>query len=79
MEILAHTLESESNLKRRVDLFFLVDSIAQCSKGLKGDTGCVYLSAIQVILPRLLAAAVPAGATTQENRKQCLKVCNNIC
>ncbi|KAG7531101.1 PWWP domain [Arabidopsis suecica] len=74
MEILAHTLESESNLKRRVDLFFLVDSIAQCSKGLKGDTGCVYLSAIQVILPRLLAAAVPAGATTQENRKQCLKV-----
>ncbi|XP_010507809.1 PREDICTED: protein HUA2-LIKE 2 [Camelina sativa] len=74
MEILAHTLESESNLKRRVDLFFLVDSIAQCSKGLKGDTGCVYLSAIQVILPRLLAAAVPAGATTQENRNQCLKV-----
>ncbi|CAA7044173.1 unnamed protein product [Microthlaspi erraticum] len=74
MEILAHTLESESNLQRRVDLFFLVDSIAQCSKGLKGDAGCVYLSAIQVILPRLLAAAVPAGATTQENRRQCLKV-----
>ncbi|CAH2057587.1 unnamed protein product [Thlaspi arvense] len=57
-------LESESNLQRRVDLFFLVDSIAQYSKGLK---------AIQVILPRLLAAAVPAGATTQENRRQCLK------
>uniref|UniRef100_A0A1J3ETN8 HUA2-like protein 3 n=3 Tax=Noccaea caerulescens TaxID=107243 RepID=A0A1J3ETN8_NOCCA len=74
MEILAHTLESESNLQRRVDLFFLVDSIAQCSKGLKGDAGCVYLSAIQVSLPRLLAAAVPAGATTQENRRQCLKV-----
>ncbi|KAG2252603.1 hypothetical protein Bca52824_082739 [Brassica carinata] len=62
MEILAHTLESESNLQRRVDLFFLVDSIAQCSKGLS------------VMLPRLLAAAVPAGATTQENRQQCLKV-----
>ncbi|XP_024010881.1 protein HUA2-LIKE 2 isoform X2 [Eutrema salsugineum] len=74
MEILAHALESESNLQRRVDLFFLVDSIAQCSKSLKGDAGCVYLSAIQVILPRLLAAAVPAGATTQENRRQCLKV-----
>jgi hypothetical protein len=37
MEILAHTLESESNLQRRVDLFFLVDSIAQCSKGLNGE------------------------------------------
>ncbi|KAJ0256753.1 Protein HUA2-LIKE 3 [Hirschfeldia incana] len=74
MEILAHTLESESNLQRRVDLFFLVDSIAQCSKGLSGDAGGVYLSSIQVMLPRLLAAAVPAGATTQENRQQCLKV-----
>ncbi|XP_006402313.2 protein HUA2-LIKE 3 isoform X1 [Eutrema salsugineum] len=74
MEILAHTLESESNLQRRVDLFFLVDSIAQCSKGLSGDTGGVYLSSIQVMLPRLLAAAVPAGAITQENRRQCLKV-----
>ncbi|KFK35477.1 hypothetical protein AALP_AA5G289200 [Arabis alpina] len=74
MEILAHTLESESNLQRRVDLFFLVDSIAQCSKGLNGEAGGVYLSSIQVMLPRLLAAAVPAGATTQENRKQCLKV-----
>ncbi|EOA25934.1 hypothetical protein CARUB_v10019315mg [Capsella rubella] len=74
MEILAHTLESESNLQRRVDLFFLVDSIAQCSKGLNGDAGGVYLSSIQAMLPRLLAAAVPAGATTQENRKLCLKV-----
>ncbi|XP_019056720.1 PREDICTED: protein HUA2-LIKE 2-like [Tarenaya hassleriana] len=74
MEVLAHTLESESNLERRVDLFFLVDSIAQCSKGLKGDAGGIYLSAIQGMLPRLLAAAVPAGATTQENRRQCLKV-----
>jgi hypothetical protein len=76
MEILAHTLESESNLQRRVDLFFLVDSIAQCSKGLNGDAGGVYLSSIQAMLPRLLTAAVPAGATTQENRKQCLKVCD---
>ncbi|CAN8280426.1 unnamed protein product [Cochlearia groenlandica] len=74
MEILAHTLECESNLERRVDLFFLVDSIAQCSKGPNGDAGGVYLSSIQAMLPRLLAAAVPAGATTQENRRQCLKV-----
>ncbi|CAH2063006.1 unnamed protein product [Thlaspi arvense] len=75
MEVLAQALESESNLQRRVDLFFLVDSIAQfSSKGLNGDAGRVYLSSIQVMLPRLLAAAVPAGATTQENRRQCLKV-----
>lgn len=36
MEILAHNLENESSLHRRVDLFFLVDSIAQFSRGLKG-------------------------------------------
>lgn len=37
MEILVHDLEIESSLHRRVDLFFLVDSIAQCSRGLKGN------------------------------------------
>lgn len=37
MEILAHCLEMESSMHRRVDLFFLVDSIAQFSRGLKGD------------------------------------------
>ena len=37
MEILAHCLEMESSVHRRVDLFFLVDSIAQFSRGLKGD------------------------------------------
>lgn len=37
VEILAHSLETESSLHRRVDLFFLVDSIAQCSRGLKGN------------------------------------------
>lgn len=37
MEILARNLETESNLHRRVDLFFLVDSIAQFSRGLKGN------------------------------------------
>ena len=38
MEILVQRLETESSLHRRVDLFFLVDSIAQCSsRGLKGN------------------------------------------
>lgn len=41
MEILVHDLEIESSLHRRVDLFFLVDSIAQCSRGLKGN--CLLL------------------------------------
>ncbi|KAL8160647.1 hypothetical protein V2J09_002184 [Rumex salicifolius] len=35
LETLARYLERESSLHRRVDLFFLVDSIAQCSRGLK--------------------------------------------
>ncbi|XP_054808089.1 protein HUA2-LIKE 2 [Prosopis cineraria] len=74
VEILAHNLETESSLHRRVDLFFLVDSIAQCSRGLKGDVGGVYPSAIQAVLPRLLSAAAPPGNTAQENRRQCLKV-----
>ncbi|KAI9119420.1 hypothetical protein K1719_010095 [Acacia pycnantha] len=74
VEILAHSLETESSLHRRVDLFFLVDSIAQCSRGLKGDVGGVYPSAIQAVLPRLLSAVAPPGNTAQENRRQCLKV-----
>lgn len=36
VEILVRNLEIETSLHRRVDLFFLVDSIAQCSRGLKG-------------------------------------------
>ncbi|KAK3193862.1 hypothetical protein Dsin_025172 [Dipteronia sinensis] len=74
MEILARSLESESNLHKRVDLFFLVDSITQCSRGLKGDVGCIYPPAIQAMLPRLLSAAAPPGSIAQENRRQCLKV-----
>ncbi|XP_015583234.1 protein HUA2-LIKE 2 [Ricinus communis] len=74
VDILARTLESESNLHRRVDLFFLVDSITQCSRGLKGDVGGIYPSAIQAVLPRLLSAAAPPGSFAQENRRQCLKV-----
>ncbi|XVF32624.1 hypothetical protein REPUB_Repub17cG0098300 [Reevesia pubescens] len=74
VEIIARNLELESSLHRRVDLFFLVDSITQCSRGLKGDVGGIYPSAIQVALPRLLYAAAPPGPSAQENRRQCLKV-----
>ncbi|KAM2898819.1 hypothetical protein COP2_008316 [Malus domestica] len=74
LEILAHYLETESSLHRRVDLFFLVDSIAQCTRGLKGDGCGMYPSAIQAILPRLLSAAAPPGSSAHENRRQCLKV-----
>ncbi|KAJ8748357.1 hypothetical protein K2173_002994 [Erythroxylum novogranatense] len=74
VEILARSLETESNLHKRVDLFFLVDSITQCSRGLKGDFGGIYPSAIQAALPRLLSAAAPAGSYAHENRRQCMKV-----
>ncbi|KAK8521820.1 hypothetical protein V6N13_021898 [Hibiscus sabdariffa] len=74
VEIITRNLESESSLHRRVDLFFLVDSITQCSRGLKGDVGGVYLSAIQAALSRLLSSAAPPGPSAHENRRQCLKV-----
>lgn len=74
VEIIAQKLEIESSLRRRVDLFFLVDSIAQFSRGLKGHIGGIYPSAIQVVLPRLISAAAPPGSSSQENRRQCLKV-----
>ncbi|XP_039027229.1 protein HUA2-LIKE 2-like isoform X2 [Hibiscus syriacus] len=74
VEIIARNLESESSLHRRVDLFFLVDSITQCSWSLKGHVGGVYLSAIQAALPRLLSSAAPPGPIAHENRRQCLKV-----
>ncbi|CAI9107872.1 OLC1v1007344C2 [Oldenlandia corymbosa var. corymbosa] len=74
VEMLTHSLEREPSLHRRVDLFFLVDSIAQYSKSLKGDAGGVYPSAILAVLPRLLSAAAPPGSNSQENRRQCLKV-----
>ncbi|CAK9175841.1 unnamed protein product [Ilex paraguariensis] len=74
VEILVRRLERESSLHRRVDLFFLVDSIAQCSRSLKGDVSCIYPSAIQAVLPRILLAAAPPGSSSQENHRQCLKV-----
>ncbi|XP_057800804.1 protein HUA2-LIKE 3-like isoform X2 [Salvia miltiorrhiza] len=73
VEILARNLESQSSLHKKVDLFFLVDSITQCSRGIKGDGG-VYPSAIQALLPRLLLAAAPRGGSSRENHRQCLKV-----
>lgn len=36
VETIARSLEAEPSLHKRVDLFFLVDSIAQCSRGLRG-------------------------------------------
>ncbi|KAJ9543359.1 hypothetical protein OSB04_023066 [Centaurea solstitialis] len=74
VETIARSLEGEPSLHKRVDLFFLVDSIAQCSRGLRGDMGGLYPSAIQAVLPRLLLAAAPPGSSALENRRQCLKV-----
>ncbi|KAL6217372.1 hypothetical protein ACLB2K_010589 [Fragaria x ananassa] len=74
LEILARHLENESSLHRRIDFFFLVDSIAQHSRGVKGDIGGMFSSAIQAVLPRLLSAAAPPGNSANENRRQCLKV-----
>ncbi|GAB4841173.1 hypothetical protein Ancab_021917 [Ancistrocladus abbreviatus] len=74
VDILAHYLEREQSLYKRVDLFFLVDSIAQCSRGLRGGLGDLCTSAIQAALPRLLAAAAPSGYAARENRRQCHKV-----
>ncbi|XP_038988769.1 protein HUA2-LIKE 2-like [Phoenix dactylifera] len=74
VDILLHTLERESSLYRRVDLFFLVDSITQCSRSQKGGAGDVYPSIVQSVLPRLLSAVAPPGNAARENRRQCLKV-----
>ncbi|CAK8543441.1 unnamed protein product [Lathyrus sativus] len=74
VESLVHSLENEPSLRRRVDLFFLVDSIAQYSRGLKDEVGGVYPAAMQAVLSRLLSAVAPLGNTAPENRRQCLKV-----
>ncbi|XP_047965396.1 ENHANCER OF AG-4 protein 2-like [Salvia hispanica] len=71
VELLIQKLENEPSLHRRVDLFFLVDSITQCSHTQRGAS---YVSTIQAVLPRLIGAAAPAGAGAQENRHQCRKV-----
>ncbi|KAH9312650.1 hypothetical protein KI387_027685 [Taxus chinensis] len=74
VDILVHKLEHEPSLYKRVDLFFLVDSITQCSRGQKGIAGDMYSSAVQSALPRMLSVAAPPGNVARENRRQCLKV-----
>ena len=39
-----------------------------------GIAGASYIPTVQTALPRLLGAAAPPGASTRENRRQCLKV-----
>ncbi|KAK9009731.1 hypothetical protein V6N11_036259 [Hibiscus sabdariffa] len=74
VELLIRKLESEPSFHRKVDLFFLVDSITQCSYNQKGIAGASYIPIVQTALPRLLGAAAPPGASAHENRRQCLKV-----
>ncbi|XP_058724155.1 protein HUA2-LIKE 1-like isoform X2 [Vicia villosa] len=74
IELLIRKLESETSFHRKVDLFFLVDSITQCSHNQKGIAGASYMPAVQAGLARLLGAAVPPGTSARENRRQCLKV-----
>ncbi|PNT77385.1 hypothetical protein BRADI_1g61937v3 [Brachypodium distachyon] len=74
IDIIVERMEKETNLHKRVDLFFLIDSITQCSRNQKGGAGDAYPSLIQVVLPRLLYAAAPPGNSAWENRRQCLKV-----
>lgn len=66
-----------NNFFKRVDLFFLADSITQYSCNQKGNsaggTGDVFPSVIPAVLPRLLYAAAPPGNSAWENRRQCLK------
>lgn len=38
IELLIRKLESETSFHRKVDLFFLVDSITQCSHNQKGES-----------------------------------------
>ncbi|KAJ0238124.1 ENHANCER OF AG-4 protein 2 [Hirschfeldia incana] len=74
VELLIRKLESEPHLHRKVDLFFLVDSITQCSHSQKGITGASYVPTVQAALPRLLGAAAPPGTDARDNRRKCLKV-----
>ncbi|CAH9117521.1 unnamed protein product [Cuscuta europaea] len=74
VDLLIHKLENEPSYHRRVDLFFLVDSITQCSHSHKGIASASYIPAVQEALSRLLGAAAPQGAGARENRRQCLKV-----
>ncbi|XP_072974602.1 protein HUA2-LIKE 3-like [Typha angustifolia] len=74
VDILLENVERETNFYKRVDIFFLVDSITQCSRSQKGGAADVYPSLVQSVLPRLLSAVAPPGNAAWENRRQCLKV-----
>ncbi|KAM1102030.1 hypothetical protein FF1_010869 [Malus domestica] len=74
VELLIRKLESEPSFHRKVDLFFLVDSITQISHNQKGIAGASYVPTVQAALPRLLGAAAPPGSGARDNRRQCLKV-----
>ncbi|EOA19795.1 hypothetical protein CARUB_v10000040mg [Capsella rubella] len=74
VELLIRKLESESHFHRKVDLFFLVDSITQHSHNQKGIAGASYVPTVQAALPRLLRAAAPPGTGASDNRRKCLKV-----
>ncbi|KAK4769179.1 hypothetical protein SAY86_027329 [Trapa natans] len=74
VELLIRKLEDEQSFHRKVNLFFLVDSITQCSHSQKGIAGASYIPIVQSALPRLLGGAAPPGAAACENRRQCLKV-----
>ncbi|CAL0314823.1 unnamed protein product [Lupinus luteus] len=74
VELLIQKLENETSFHHKVDLFFLVDSIAQCSHNQNGIAGDSYIPAIQGALPRLLRSAAPPAGIARENRRQCLKV-----
>ncbi|CAM6084588.1 unnamed protein product [Calypogeia fissa] len=74
VEIIVEKLENEPSFHRRVDLFFLVDSITQCSHSSKGVIGAAFPPIVKEALPRLLNAAAPPGSSARENRRQCLKV-----
>ncbi|CAH8355061.1 unnamed protein product [Eruca vesicaria subsp. sativa] len=74
VELLIRKLENEPHFHRKVDLFFLVDSITQCSHNQKGIAGASYVPTVQAALPRLLGAAAPPGIDARDNRRKCLKV-----
>ncbi|KAK6146567.1 hypothetical protein DH2020_020436 [Rehmannia glutinosa] len=61
VELLIHKLKNEPSFHRKVDLFFLVDSITQCSHSQKGIAGASYLPIVQAALPRLIELLLHLG------------------
>nr|XP_024381171.1 protein HUA2-LIKE 1-like [Physcomitrium patens] len=73
VEVIVRKLENEPSFHRRVDYWFLLDSVTQVAHTQKV---VAYLPIVQSFLPRILNAAAPPGGGARENRKQCLKVLN---